>query len=191
MKEFDWEALLGRNVLGCNAAFYMGSTLVPNTIFGDSKFLSQHLAGLTRYVGEGGIVVTNSTRRYRPPPPPWLRTMKKELHGLSKEALGWNGNTGASAINLALLLGASPIYLLGYDMQLSKEGEGNFHTAYSHTPKAHVYNRFLTGMVHLVRDLPKLFPGQQVINLEDGTSLLSVFPKESLREHFAERVVEV
>ena len=98
-------------------------------------------------------------------------------------------NTGASAINLALLFGANPIYLLGFDMQLSPEGKKNFHNAYSDKPNSKAYERFLRGMTLVARDLPTLFPGHQVINLEDDTSALKDFPKESLKKHFSKEFV--
>lgn len=188
LKNFPFEILRGKNVLGCNAAFYLGVKIVPITIFGDSKFLSQHQAGLSHYVDTGGKVVTHSTRRRREPVPQWLLCMKKVNMGLATDGLGWNGNTGASAINLALLLGADIIYLLGYDMCVDGQGRANFHNAYVHPSKARAYLRFLRGMKQVAMDLPQLFPGRSVINLEDGTSVLNSFPKESLKAHFAEIV---
>ena len=188
LKDFDWNRIRGKNVIGCNVAFYMGADLIPYTVFGDAKFLKQHLEGLEDYVQEGGVVVTNSSRLRKPLPPTWLKVVRKQLHGLGTDCLAWNGNTGSSAINLALLFGASPVYLLGYDMQLSQDGKGNYHNAYSNTPSHVQYKRFLKGMDVVSKDLKKLFPGKQVINLEDGTSALEVFPKESLKHHFIERV---
>lgn len=181
---FDWDILKGRKVLGCTVAFYLGSSLVPFAIFGDAAFLEQHRHGLEKYAREGGIVVTNSNR-VKKDTPDWLKRMRKVKDGLSTEALGWNGNTGSSAINLALLFGANPIYLLGYDMRISADGKRkNFHNAYNDQPNPKAYDRFKRGMVQVGEDLTRLFPGRRVINLEDGTSGLEVFPKESLGEHF-------
>ena len=170
-------------MLGCNAAFLLGVDTVPITVFGDSSFLQKHRDPLVAYVAEGGMVVTNSGR-LKKATPPWLRTMKKVLKGLSLDGLGWNGNTGASAINLALLLGANPVYLLGYDMGQDPKGRSNYHEHYrAHTIHPSTYPRFLKGMGCVARDLPQVFPGRRVINLEDGTSKLDVFPKESLKAH--------
>lgn len=185
LKSFQWEALFDRTVLGCNAAFYKGPDLIPFTIFGDCAFLHQHRAGLNNYVDGGGIVFTNS--RCTQNAPTWLRVLPKKENGLGTIELGWNGNTGASAINLALMLGARKVFLLGFDMQLSKAGEGNFHDAYSHEPNPKVYSRFKRGMMQVRKDISIVFPGAEVINLEDGTSALTEFPKESLKAHFVER----
>lgn len=185
LEGFPWESLRGRNVLGCNAAFYLGAVLVPVTVFGDAKFIDQHRAGLEKYAAEGGLLVSNSHRLRQDDAPDWIRLMKKQVHGLCEDGLGWNGNTGASAINLALHFGANPIYLLGYDMGYSPEGKAHFHNAYSTKPKPSAYARFQKGMKCVARDLRRIFPGRQVVNLEDGTSALEEFPKESLRKHFA------
>ena len=191
LRGFPFDSLSGEFVLGCNAAFLLGADVVPITVFGDASFLVKHREQLVAYVSEGGMVVTNSGR-LKKSIPVWLRSMKKVLKGLSLDGLGWNGNTGASAINLALLLGANPIYLLGYDMGLDEKGRTNYHDAYrAHKVHPSTYPRFLKGMTHLARDLPLMFPGRQVINLEDGTSKLDVFPKESLKAHLAEMEVSV
>lgn len=185
LEKFDWNLLQGKNVIGCNVAFYMGVDLVPFIVFGDAAFVAQQRSGLDKYAKSGGQVVTCSNSIDRFNPPKYIKLMKKQLHGLSLDGVGWNGNTGAIAINLALLFGADPIYLLGYDMQLSEDGKKNYHNCYSDKPDAKAYNRFLHGMTLVARDLSQLFPGHQVINLEDDTSILESFPKESLKAHFS------
>jgi len=189
LEDFNWHCLKGRNVLGCNAAFYLGVEIVPITIFGDAAFLDKHREGFKSYVDDGGWVITNSSRINQKEIPDWLKCMKKQLKGVGIDALAWNGNTGASAINLALLFGADPIYLLGYDMQISKEGKGNFHNVYNHKPEQKTYNRFIRGMINLKNGMKEFFPGRQVINLEEGMSALNVFPKESLKAHFIKEKV--
>ena len=184
LRAFPFQAISGEFVLGCNMAYLLGVDIVPIIVFGDASFLPKNREGLEKYVGSGGWVVTNSSR-LKKSIPPWLRMMRKELRGLSLDGLGWNGNTGASAINLALLLGADPVYLLGYDMGVDpRSGRANYHDHYrSHEVHPRTYPRFLKGMEAVARDLPRLFPGRRVINLEDGTSQLGVFPKESLQVH--------
>lgn len=191
LRSFPFGSLSGEFVLGCNMAYLLGVDIVPITLFGDASFLVHNRTGLESYVQEGGWVVTNSSR-LKKSIPRWLRMMKKSLKGLAKDGLGWNGNTGSSAINLALILGANPIYLLGYDMGVDRGGRSNYHDHYrAHKVHPRTYPRFLKGMTMVVRDLPRLFPGRQVINLEDGTSRLECFPKESLKEHLKKMEVTV
>ena len=185
LESFDWDQLRGRNVIGCNVACYRSPQIIPWVLFGDASFLAAHREALEEYVAAGGQVVTNSTKFRKPKKaPPWLKLMKKQTRGLGSDRLGWNGNTGASAINLALLMGAKRIYLLVYDMKI-RGGKANYHNAYNHQPNPKSYMRFIKGMRFVARDLPTMFPGRRVINLEDNTSALDVFPKESLKEHFA------
>ena len=185
LKGFNWNLLQDKNVIGCNVAFYIGARIVPITVFGDAAFMKQHRVGLDEYDADGGQVITSSRRIDRFNPPKYIKMMKRKLNGLSTDGLAWNGNTGALAINLALLFGASPIYLLGYDMRLSDEGKKNYHNCYNDSPKSKTYDRFIRGLAMVARDLKQLFPGHQVINLEDNTSSLNVFPKESLIAHFS------
>ncbi len=185
LEGFDWNLLQDKKVIGCNVAFYIGADLVPISVFGDATFIKQHRAGLDKYAASGGQVITCARRVDRFTPPEYLKITKRQVKGLMKDGLGWNANTGALAVNLALLFGANPIYLLGYDMRLSKEGKKNYHNCYNDTPKSKAYNRFLRGMAQVARDLKRVFPGRRVINLEDNTSSLEVVPKESLKDHFS------
>jgi len=185
LKTFNWKNLSGRNVIGCNASFYMGADLIPIMIFGDGAFLQQHKEGLDNYSNQGGRVYTCATRTDRFGTPDYLKIVKRKVKGLGiKDELGWNSNTGSAAINLALLFGCQTIYLLGYDMQLSEQGEKNFHDAYSDRANPRSYDRFLKGFQDLKFDKQKHFPDQEIINLEDGTSALNIFPKQSLENHF-------
>ena len=81
--------------------------------------------------------------------------MERRSRGLHFNALGWNYNTGAVAINLALLLGAAKINLLGFDMQLGKAGNSNWHENILDKPDKKVYSKFITGFNKVANDLKK------------------------------------
>jgi hypothetical protein len=188
LKEFDFKILRDKNVIGCNAALYIGPEIVPTTVFGDAKFYQKHRYAIKEYLLNGGELITTSPQINRFKAPSEIKVAEKKIKGLSNHGrLGWNSNTGSIAINLALMFGASQIYLLGYDMQII-DGQTNYHNAYDNKINPKAYTRFLRGMTELARDL-QLFPGQSVINLEDNTSALGCFPKESLKEHFAKELV--
>jgi len=61
------------------------------------------------------------------------------------EGVGVGGNSGFAALNLADILGADPIYLLGFDLRGENGKTANFHDGYAHTKPAadSVYDRFL------------------------------------------------
>ena len=190
LRGFDWKLLQGLHVIGLNAAVYLGVGVCSHLLFGDTKFFKKHEDALERFARDGGKVITTSRAMKVQYCPEWLHQVKKQLKGLSKDRVAWNSSTGAAAINLAFLMGAQTVYLLGFDMKDSSEGRSNFHNAYSQGTKPVAYLRFIRGMKNLKKALPEVFPGRQVINLtEDST--LEEFPKESLREHFAERKVGV
>lgn len=44
-----------------------------------------------------------------------------------EDGLYHGNNSGFGALNLAVALGANPIYLLGFDMKFSKDGSGHYH----------------------------------------------------------------
>ena len=115
----------------------------------------------------------------------WLWTMDREPRGLHFNALGWNHNTGAVALNLALLLGAVKINLIGFDMQLGEKGNSNWHPNNLDTPDKTVYSKFITGFNRVVKDLVK-FPGVEIFNITDN-SLLEVFPKIGVKEFWGNR----
>src|SRR5690554_642912 len=110
---FNFEVLRGRRVIGCNVAFMLGPSLCPLCYFSDEKwFLRSSLDGLPvhlqlhKYAKAGGIVVTNN-RTLAQHNLPWLRCVERGRDGLDVDTtVAFNGNTGCSAINLALQMGA-------------------------------------------------------------------------------------
>jgi len=175
LKTFDWNLLESEMTIGCNDAFKLGVDICKICIFGDVKWFRIHKQDLEIYHNNKGVVFTNSTQLQRSRIP-WLWLMPRKFYGLHTEALGWNSNTGAVAVNLALILGASPIYLLGFDMHESKEGKPNWHEHRIEKHNGEVYNKFLKGFDRVAIDLKKKFPSQEVINVTKD-SALDVFPK--------------
>jgi len=107
--------------------------------------------------------------------------MQRERVGLSKTALGWNANTGASALNLALILGASTVYLLGFDMF-----GGNWHPNPLDKPKQTIYDRMMKNFKIVAQQLPKVFPDCKVFNVTND-SKLEIFPKIGFNEFWSNR----
>ena len=119
---------------------------------------------------------------------PWLWFLPRESLGLHHQSLGWNANTGATAVNLALLLGAKRIFLLGFDMKLSKDGKANWHQNTLDKPDSGIYEtKFIPGFERLQKDLEKKFPGKEIINITDD-SALNLFPKVKVNDFWKERI---
>ena len=185
LKAFDMGLLRGKNTIGCNSAFTLGVDICNICIFGDYKWWQHNKRELETYEGK---IVTNSPRVSRLPDERILG-FRRLPRGMSKDCLGWNGNTGAAAINLALILGAKRVFLLGFDMKLSEEGKANWHNLRYEREKAEVYKRFLAGFQYVIRDLILVFPGREVINLTEDSNL-DAFEKESIVGHFQGRRME-
>ncbi len=117
---------------------------------------------------------------------PWLWTMGRQARGLHKNALGWNKNTGASAINLALLFGAKRIFLLGFDMHLSQQGNPNWHHRLTQRPVVNNYKQFMIGLGYVAADLKRHWSEVEVINVTDNSSL-EHFEKVGVKEFWEKR----
>jgi hypothetical protein len=171
LQGFEWGLLRGKHTIGCNSAFTLGADVCNICVFGDAKWFLKYKPELKRYKG---LVVTNCTN-LKSDPTPWLLYMERKPSGLHTDCLGWNGNTGASAINLALILGAKRVILLGFDMKLGKGNKPNWHDRVIDRPSAEVYTRFLGGFQDVVRDWGSKFSDRDIVNATPGTAL-QAFP---------------
>ena len=183
LKTFDWDLLKSERTIGCNKAFELGIDICKICVFGDCKFYLRYKEELALFEG---VCFTNIPRLH-PSPDPWLWSIKRAVSGFHTDALGWNGNTGAAAINLSLLLGAKNTYLLGFDMALSDAGDSNWYDNELDKPNPQSYKKFKEGMSGLARDLAVKFPEQHVFNVTNQ-SALEIFPKLDLNAFIESRL---
>lgn len=172
LRSFDWELLRNELTIGCNDAYLFGKDICKICVFGDHKWFRKHRDKLEQYKG---VVITNCTQLLHTKLE-WLWATPRKGKGLGELKLGWNKNTGALAVNLALLLGAKRIYLLGFDMHLSKEGKPNWHDNMINRASVGVYEKFIEAFTRVSIDLKKKFPGREVINVTNNSDL-DIFPK--------------
>jgi hypothetical protein len=188
LKTFNWDLLINERTIGCNDAFKLGNKVCEICVFGDTKWFERHQHDLAKFKG---AVFTNQNTLYKTRLP-WLYWMQREPTGFHKASLGWNDNTGAVAINLALILGAKKIYLLGFDMKLDptqgKYRQANWHENHVDNPDPEIYDKFNTAFRKLPASLEKNFPGVEVINVTDDSDLV-VFPKVSAKKFWKERAL--
>ena len=171
LKSFDPNILSGEKVIGCNDAYTLGPEICDVCVFGDKKWFEKHKKDLREYVEAGGIAVTNERRITMRSDVWWVKKMQRTPDGLSRTALSWNRNTGSSAINLALILGARRVFLLGFDMCLGEVGESNWHPNSLDKPKEDIYNKMIAEFNKVQTALPKVFPGSEIFNVSDVTKL--------------------
>jgi len=181
LETFDWSLLENECTVGCNDAYKLGAKVCKICIFGDPKWFRTHQRGLVEYEG---LLFTNHGEFQRTRLD-WLWTLPRKPHGLWTNALAWNTNTGAAAINLALILGAKRVILLGFDMHLSN-GRQNWHENLLNAPDKAVYKKFIEGFERLAKDLDRVFPGREIINVTDDSSL-DYFPKIACDKFWNER----
>lgn len=175
LEGFDWEFLKDKATIGCNSAYTLGHEVCKICIFGDKKWFDKFQKELALFKG----LVVSCCPATMPLDVPWLLKMERRPSGLHTHHLGWNGNTGASALNLALILGAKRVYLLGFDMKLGNGNNPNWHDRIIEKPNAEVYTRFLGGFKDVVADWKSKFADRDIINLTPGTAL-EAFPKGTL-----------
>lgn len=85
-----------------------------------------------------------------------------------KEGLYHGQNSGYGALNLAMVLGANPIYLLGYDCSLGPDGKKNYHDGYPSGRNPDALNRFLEAFKVGAR---MISPEHDIINLNPDSAL--------------------
>ena len=177
LRTFDYSLLKGKFTIGCNSAFTLGYDICRACVFGDIPWFDRFQDELEKFPG----MVFTCARGFFVP---WVYTLKNYPMGLHTDGLGWNGNTGAVALNLALLLGAANVYLLGFDMKLDEQGRPNWHDKQIDKPNKKVYKRFLNGFERQVQaDWKTHFSGVGIWNLNPDSEM-QTFQKMSWQEHF-------
>jgi len=97
------------------------------------------------------------------------KTNKSGISLSMKEGLGGGTNSGFGALNLAVCLGANPIYLLGFDMK-GKDGKQSWwHDGYPDQRSDDVYKMFINDFKKACGALQER--GIQVINLNADSAL--------------------
>lgn len=185
LANFDWSWLVSENTIGCNTAFTLGEKVCKVCFFGDWRWWRKYESALADYKG---IVFTNVPGLFKTRVP-WLWTLEREAHGLHHDKLGWNGNTGAAAINLAILFGAKRIFLIGFDMK-HVQNKSNWHNQII-DPRAvrpSVYTTFCREFKFVHHDWKTKFPDVEIWNVTKDSNLSpDVFPWLDFDAFFASR----
>lgn len=184
LRDFHWSILEPLSTIGCNHAFRLGKKICDVCVFGDNKFFRKFGKDLEQF--KGPIVTNNKQLFVVQKQYPWLTCVRQERFGVHHHALGWNGNTGAVAINLAVLQGFTKILLLGFDMSLDIQSRPNYHEYIIDTPGHETYTRFKREGRRVVKDLRDKFPDVSVINLNPN-SKWDAFPKMSFETYMEGR----
>lgn len=161
---FDYTPIQNRKVIGVNNAYRLGDW-VDVCWFGDLKWLHWHQKEL-RSDFKGIIAHCNTRsdlRRKR-----WMVPFNRGTPlGIvtDKKMVAWNRCSGFSAINLAYHMGASTVFLLGFDMKHDTK-QKNWHRDHKEDQSLRLaerrYARFLVASKAIHRDAQKL--GLRIVN---------------------------
>lgn len=182
------ELIKSKRVIGCNDAYSLGSW-IDICYFGDWYWFIKHWKKEIKR-GDGGchpglkafkgLRVTNNIN-VAVAGVSGIKVLRRFGDGVITipGAVAWNGNTGASAINFAVNLGAKKIVLLGFDMAF-KKGEPNWHEPLKKEAREECYkDRFIPNIATMVEPLKRL--NIEVLNATPG-SQLKAFPMVKLED---------
>jgi hypothetical protein len=175
----DFTPLHSQRVIGVNQAYKLGPW-VDVCYFGDCGWYALNSPQIRGYAG---LKITSCGRCPEKGWPDVHRVRRTKQHGIEsdhRDAIAWNNNSGASAINVAYWLGAKRIVLLGFDMHLDRAGKKNWHADYRGeqvTPA--IFEKHLRGFPQIARDAGQL--GIEILNATPD-SAVTVFPMVKLED---------
>jgi hypothetical protein len=176
LAKINVDSLQGKGrVIAVNCAYRLGNWFEA-MFYGDRYWLHQHGKDLDKFPG---LKIT-ANQDY--PSDAWIESLgikviKRDLmaNGISEDPalISWNQSSGACAINLAVLLGAGKIVLLGFDMK-RVEGRTNYHDEYPPYGTAFdPFYKFLPAFDKIAEDLEIL--GIECLNATPD-SAIKAFP---------------
>jgi len=172
LKGVDLDAyLMGVPVIAANDAYQFECADI--CVFGDMDWYHEHKVELAGFPGR---VITTKDACHGD----GILHMKEIGEGLSRrsDALAWNTHTGSLCINLAYLMGAAQIVLLGFDMHSDAE-ESNWHYNPRPASKSATANH-VRGTQMLADRLHQYAPEVRVYLTKD--SALTCWPKVDLQQ---------
>lgn len=186
----DLSLLHSQRVIGVNQAYTLGPW-VDICWFGDKGWYGLQGDRIKEF---GGLIVTCAfeTQLERR----WQRvryvgrSIPGGIEGSKRTHVAWNGNSGASAINLAYWLGAKRVVLIGFDMKLpedAKNRNAQTHWHKDYEPKwdkrngvlSNPYWRFMKYWPQIAKDAKDL--GLEILNASEG-SAVDLFPMVKVEE---------
>jgi len=191
LKGFDFRILNGEITIGVNRVFEfcnctMNYSMDPNfsdrilqgKIDPDPNKSDEIIRKWRSYLGIKVALVPIDYKKFEPDIYLIRRNREEGIYRTLKEGIFPGNNSGFGALMLAILLGANPIYLLGYDFDCSFK-QTHFHTGYqskSETTDEKVYHDQLTKLESF-RKMFEKFAGR-IRNL--GISVYNLNPNSKL-----------
>jgi len=189
LEDFNWSMLQGHRVIGINRVY---EHFDPTIIFSmDTRFLRWVLDGkygrevAEKFALSQAYKVWLCTYNCKLPEEIFiLRVWRTYSQGfrafpaMMRKGIGHGNNSGYGALNLAACLGASPIYLLGFDMKYAGE-KTHWHEGHPVPHRPGTVQKF--GQYFQLAAIKIKEMGLEVINLNPD-SALPYFPKKPFKE---------
>ena len=186
LKGFDFSKLDGELVIGINRAI---EKMDPTILFSlDYRFYDWTMKGelgdnlFHKFVDYKGLKVFMNLGGSEEYPTNIMQIGSAGLDNFThsiKNGIGHGNNSGYSALNLAVCLGADPIYLLGFDMQGDGEKQTWWHDGYPAVQPEKVFVDFCKHFDLASDKISK--KGIEVINLSSD-SKLECFKKGDIKD---------
>ncbi|MHC4123659.1 MAG: hypothetical protein ACYSSI_08820 [Planctomycetota bacterium] len=177
-------AIHDKHVIGVNNAYQIGPW-IDVLFFGDCGWYLVHRKKVADFPGLKITCCKRFTARAKEQMEGVKHLQKDGKHrlGLSpnKQKIGWNSNSGAAAINLAIHFGAKRIILLGFDMKLDGNKVSHWHGSHGNPGskrKPPPFSRHLKGFPMISQDAERL--GIEIINA-NPESAITVFKKVTMQ----------
>ena len=180
------ELIEDKKVIGVNCAFLLGDW-VDIVWFGDPPWFDWNEEKLAEF---GGLKACCCEKmRFDQPAIKVLERGKKM--GLEdgknyRTRISWNWSSGGSAVNLATLLGASKVVLLGFDMKPDDKGRNWWHNLHKNKLDLSVrdpYPMYMESFEHIAEDAKTL--GVEIVN----STMCSIIPEDWIPKRPLEEVV--
>lgn len=180
VKNTDLSLLHPYRVIAVNNSYQLGNWDV--LFFGDERWYYWHKQGIWDFPG---MVVTCNPHNQKFKGVLYVKRDESKF-GISEDnsKLRWNLNSGAAAINLAVLFGAKRIILVGFDMKHGKCGNSHWHGWHTQIQSRNPldnkpYARHMESFPKIKEDADRL--GIEIINT-CMDSAIEIFPKVELEK---------
>ena len=175
LKDFDFSKLKGENVIGVNRAFekvdctinfamdyHLHKWITSGRLGPEARDKFENYKGYPVWLDSVGydypkgiFIVAGSNKRF--------------LTTSMAEGIGGASNSGYGALNLAVCLGANPIYLLGFDMYGAAGRQAWWHDGYPDKRDDKIYGVFINDFKMILGELRKR--EIRVVNLNPKSAL--------------------
>lgn len=188
---FDFSVLENVRTIVCNDAFKLGHPIVDVALFCDTAWFESNKRDISNHWTDSGIMFTSVNPQTYEMNLPWLHAFRKETKGWNTDGkISMNRSTGAAAIHLAWMMGASEVFLLGYDCGFKEKDKPRWHSYNPKPMKEQSVQVFQNGFNDMEEGRKKVAPEFKITNVVKGdSSKLDHFEKIQMSEFLSNPII--